>query len=131
MLLVTLGYDAEKAGLEGASWGQKTNALADENGLLTDVNNGTTQGLPRQYAAQLIFNAINAPTVEYRDGEYYNKNLIGLENDTIGEKYMGLQEWIGTFRGDDRWLAARTARSLFMAPSTASTRPSALLRYLL
>ena len=102
MLLVTLGYDAEKAGLEGASWGQKTNALADENGLLTDVNNGTTQGLPRQYAAQLIFNAINAPTVEYRDGEYYNKNLIGLENDTIGEKYMGLQEWIGTFRGDDK-----------------------------
>ena len=90
MLLVTLGYNAEKAGLEGASWGQKTNALADENGLLKDVNNGTTQGLPRVYAAQLIFNAVNAPTVEYRDGEYYNKNLIGLENDTIGEKYMGL-----------------------------------------
>ena len=91
MLLVTLGYDAEKAGLEGASWGQKTNALADENGLLKDVNNGTTQGLPRVYAAQLIYNAVNAATVEYRDGAYYNKNLIGRENDTIGEKYMGLE----------------------------------------
>ena len=96
MLLVTLGYNAERAGLEGASWGQKTTALADENGLLKDVNNGTTQGLPRQYAAQIIYNAIFAPTVEYRDGAYYNKNLIGLENDTIGEKYMGLKLTIGT-----------------------------------
>ena len=85
-----------RAGLEGAGWGQKTTALADENGLLKDVNNGTTQGLPRQYAAQLIFNAVNAATVEYRDGEYYNKNLIGLENDTIGEKYMGLNTAEGT-----------------------------------
>ena len=90
MLLVTLGYNAERAGLVGAGWGNKTNALADENGLLKDVNNGTTQGLPRVYAAQLIFNAVNAPTVEWRDDAYYNKNLIGRENDTIGEKYMGL-----------------------------------------
>ena len=95
MLLVTLGYNAERAGLVGAGWGAKTNALADENGLLEDVVNGTTQGLPRQYAAQLIYNAINAPTVEWRDDAYYNKNLLGLENDTIGEKYMGLKETVG------------------------------------
>ena len=95
MLLVTLGYNAEKAGLEGPTWGQKTTALADENGLLKDVYNGTTQGLPRQYAAQLIFNAIDAPTVEWRDDAYYNKNLIGIENDTIGEKYMDLKKTVG------------------------------------
>ena len=91
MLLVTLGYDAERAGLTGAGWGSKTNALADENGLLEDVINGTTQGLPRQYAAQLIFNAINAATVVYRDDAYTNKNYNGADNDTIGEKYMGLK----------------------------------------
>ena len=31
MLLVTLGYNAERAGLVGAGWGNKTNALADED----------------------------------------------------------------------------------------------------
>ncbi len=95
MLLVTLGYDAERAGLVGAGWGTKTNALADENGLLEDVNNGTTQGLPRQYAAQLIYNAIFAPTVVYRDDAYTNKNYDGNDNDTIGEKYMGLNVAVG------------------------------------
>ena len=99
MLLVTLGYNAERAGLVGAGWGNKTNALADENGLLKDVNCGTTQGMPRQYAAQLINNAVFAPTVVLRDGEYTNLKLVtGVTgdpdddyNETIGEKYMGLK----------------------------------------
>ena len=91
MLLVTLGYDADTAGLVGAGWGTKTNALADENGLLDDVNNGTTQGLPRQYAAQIIYNAINAHTVVYRDGAYTNWNANGDDQlPTIGVRYMGL-----------------------------------------
>ncbi len=91
MLLVTLGYNAETAGLVGAGWGTKTIALADENGLLKDVNCGTTQGMPRQYAAQLIYNTIFAPTVAYRDGEYTNLNALGNgKNDTVGEKYMDL-----------------------------------------
>ena len=61
MLLVTLGYDANKAGLVGAGWAAKTNALADENGLLEDVNTSFTGPCPRQYAAQLIYNAIDTP----------------------------------------------------------------------
>ncbi|WP_270479224.1 S-layer homology domain-containing protein, partial [Butyricicoccus sp. AF18-9LB] len=56
ILLVTLGYDATKAGLTGSSWAAKTNALADENGLLDDVNTSFTSACPRQYAAQLIYN---------------------------------------------------------------------------
>ena len=47
MLLVTLGYDAKKAGLVGAGWASKTNALADENGLLEDVNTSFTGVLAR------------------------------------------------------------------------------------
>ena len=91
MLLVTLGYNAEKAGLTGANWASKTNALADENGLLEDVNTSFTSACPRQYAAQLIYNAIDAPTVVLRDGEYTNKTLMGNEDlQTVGEKYMGL-----------------------------------------
>ena len=91
MLLVTLGYNATKAGLTGANWASKTNALADENGLLEDVNTSFTSACPRQYAAQLIYNAIDAPTVVLRDGEYTNKTLMGNEDlQTVGEKYMGL-----------------------------------------
>ena len=90
MLLVTLGYNSEKAGMEGSGWAQKTTALADENGLLVDVNCGTTQGMPRQYAAQLIYNAIQAYTVQWRDDAYYNTNVVGRPNETIGARYMDL-----------------------------------------
>ena len=90
MLLVTLGYNADKAGLVGINWASKTNALADENGLLEDVNTSFTAACPRQYAAQLIYNAIDTPTVVWRDDAYTNQNYNGADNQTIGEKYMGL-----------------------------------------
>ena len=90
MLLVTLGYDAQKAGLVGINWASKTNALADENGLLEDVNTSFTAACPRQYAAQLIYNAIDAPTVVWRDDAYTTNNYGQGDNPTIGEKYMGL-----------------------------------------
>ena len=100
MLLVTLGYNAEKAGLTGAGWASKTNALADENGLLEDVNTSFTAACPRQYAAQLIYNTIFAPTVVLRDGEYTNMKMVtgaNLDNynPTVGEKYMGLKSDTG------------------------------------
>ena len=90
MLLVTLGYDATKAGLVGINWASKTNALADENGLLEDVNTSFTAACPRQYAAQLIYNAIDTPTVVWRDDAYTNVNVLGEDNQTVGEKYMNL-----------------------------------------
>ena len=99
MLLVTLGYDATKAGLTGAGWAAKTNALADENGLLEDVNTSFTSACPRQYAAQLIYNTIFAPTVVLRDGVYTNETYTGADNKTVGEKYMGLKTSIGTLNG--------------------------------
>ena len=100
MLLVTLGYDASKAGLVGASWASKTNALADENGLLKDVNTSFTGPCPRQYAAQLMYNAIFANTVVLRDGEYTKYGTNNSKNPTVGEKYMGLEEFTGIFNGN-------------------------------
>ena len=91
MLLVTLGYDANKAGLVGINWASKTNALADENGLLDDVNTSFTGPCPRQYAAQLIYNAIDTPTVVWRDDAYTNVTLLGDDNKTVGEKFMNLK----------------------------------------
>ena len=96
MLLVTLGYDAQKAGLTGAGWASKTNALADEAGLLEDVNTSFTAACPRQYAAQLIYNAIDTPTVVWRDDAYTNVTLLGDDNKTIGEKYMSLKKTVAT-----------------------------------
>ena len=107
MLLVTLGYDAAKAGLVGTNWAAKTNALADENGLLEDVNTSFTSACPRQYAAQLIYNTIDTPTVVWRDDAYTNVTLLGTDNKTVGEKYMGLQKWIGTFEGDSSIVSAK------------------------
>ena len=102
MLLVTLGYNAQKAGLVGTGWASKTNALADENGLLEDVNTSFTAACPRQYAAQLIYNTIFAHTVTLRDGEYTNMNLLGTDKlETVGEKYMSMKKWIGTFEGNE------------------------------
>ena len=95
MLLVTLGYDAQKAGLVGTTWAAKTNALADENGLLEDVNTSFTGPCPRQYAAQLMYNAIDAATVVWRDDAYTKYNYNGDENKTIGEKFMGLSKTVG------------------------------------
>ena len=92
MLLVTLGYDAQKAGLVGINWASKTNALADENGLLEDVNTSFTAACPRQYAAQLIYNAIDTPTVVWRDDAYTNVTLLGDDNKTVGEKFMNLKK---------------------------------------
>ena len=100
MLLVTLGYNADKAGLVGATWATKTNALADENGLLEDVNTSFTAACPRQYAAQLIYNTIFAHTVTLRDGEYTNMNLLGTDKlETVGEKYMGLKTTVAILTG--------------------------------
>ena len=96
MLLVTLGYNAQKAGLVGTGWASKTNALADEAGLLEDVNTSFTAACPRQYAAQLIYNAIDAKTVVLRDGEYTDETAMGVANKPIGEKYMGLKKTVGT-----------------------------------
>ncbi len=96
MLLVTLGYNAQKAGLVGTGWASKTNALADEAGLLENVNTSFTAACPRQYAAQLIYNAIDAKTVVLRDGEYTDETAMGVANKTIGEKYMGLKKTVGT-----------------------------------
>ena len=86
MLLVTIGYNAEKAGLVGSNWASKTNALADENGLLEDVNTSFTSACPRQYAAQLIYNTVFAPTVVWRDDAYQHTNVLDKDNQTCRRK---------------------------------------------
>ena len=123
MLLVTLGYNAQKAGLVGTGWASKTNALADENGLLEDVNTSFTAACPRQYAAQLIYNAIDAKTVVLRDGTYIDESATGHPNKTVGEKYMGLSKAEGVLvaSGKTGINGLSTAKEDSLAVNTAMT----------
>ena len=127
MLLVTLGYDPAKAGLTGASWASKTNALADENGLLDDVNTSFTAACPRQYAAQLIYNAIFAPTVVWRDDAYTNVTLLGTDNKTVGEKYMGLKTSVAVLKGVTKETNKSTYKLSLDAPTTEQLNDSTII----
>lgn len=101
MMLVTLGYDAQKAGIYGATWATTTLALASENGLLDGVDSDLTAGLPRQYTAQMMYNAIQAPTVRWStDGNAYtDMGTNNMPNETVGSKYMNLTIYEGTLEG--------------------------------
>ena len=79
MLLVTAGYKADKEGLVGAAWANKTLGLAEENSLLDDVNTSLAAALPRQYAAQIIYNALDMDTVKYEDGEVVKNETTKTE----------------------------------------------------
>ncbi|MEE0154217.1 MAG: S-layer homology domain-containing protein [Agathobaculum butyriciproducens] len=127
MLLVTLGYNAEKAGLTGAGWASKTNALADENGLLEDVTTSFTAACPRQYAAQLIYNAIFAHTVVLRDGEYTNVTLLGTDNKTVGEKYMGLKTSVAVLKGVTKETNKSTYKLSLDAPTADQLNDSTII----
>ena len=120
MLLVTLGYDPQKAGLVGSSWASKTNALADEAGLLEDVNTSFTAACPRQYAAQLIYNTIFAKTVVLRDGEYTKYGYDNTPNPTVGEKYMGLIEYTGTYEGNSNVITTLKDGEIKVGTQTAT-----------
>lgn len=93
MLLVTAGYTADKAGLVGTTWANKTLALSSENSLLTDVDTSIAGNLPRQYAAQIIYNAIDMNTVVYsKDIEGFKPTTDSVVNkETIGTKYLNLE----------------------------------------
>ena len=68
MLLCGLGYDAEVEGFTGANWDANVLKVAKKAGLLDDLSQ-SKMGLPlnREDAAQMIFNALVADTVEYED----------------------------------------------------------------
>ena len=112
MMLVSLGYNASKAGLTGATWSTNTLSLASENGLLTSVNSDLAAGLPRQYAAQLIYNAVMAPTVRWSDdrGTYTNVDaLTGNKYATLGNTYMNLDVYEGILKTDSDYDMMGTA----------------------
>ena len=96
MLLVLAGYDADKAGLVGHNWSTNTLKYAGSAGLLDDVNSGLEQGLPRQYAAQMIYNTLDTNRVKWStDSDSFDDNLGNGYKETVGYAYMGLTKSVG------------------------------------
>ena len=103
MLLVVSGYDSDKAGLTGSAW--RTNVLkyAGAAGILDDVNSALEQGLPRQYAAQMIYNTLDVNRVKCsKDSESFDDVLNGGVKETVGHAYMGLCADYGTLVSIDK-----------------------------
>ena len=91
MLLVVSGYDAQKAGLIGSAWQTNVLKYAGAAGILDDVNSALESGLPRQYAAQMIYNALDVYRVKWsKDSESFDDVLNGGIKETVGHAYMGL-----------------------------------------
>ena len=66
MLLVCLGYDAASEGLTGSDWQINTSKLMTSAKLLKGLDSvKATEVITREQAAQMMLNALKAPTVEY------------------------------------------------------------------
>ena len=65
MLLVAAGYNAEIEGYVGANWEVTTNVRANMIGLYDGLEINPSEGLSRDNAAQMIYNALDANTVLY------------------------------------------------------------------
>ena len=97
MLLVVSGYDAQKAGLTGSAWQTNVLKYAGAAGILDDVNSALESGLPRQYAAQMIYNTLDVNRVKWsKDSESFDDLLNGGVKETVGHAYMGLTKSTGT-----------------------------------
>ena len=91
MVLVAAGYNAQKASLTGAAWAQNTMKYGQLNNLFEDVDADLNAALPRQYAAQILYNALDMKRVVWSNDINDFKNATDVSGEeTIGEKYMDL-----------------------------------------
>lgn len=66
MLLCALGYDPDRAGLEGGDWAVNTDNWADFAGLYRGLDDiPVAMSLSREHAAQMAYNALSAHMVGY------------------------------------------------------------------
>ena len=80
----------KKAGLTGAAWAQNTMKYGQLNNLFEDVDADLNAALPRQYAAQILYNALDMKRVVWSNiNDFKNATDVSGEK-TIGEKYMDL-----------------------------------------
>lgn len=132
MLLVVMGYEPARAKLTGPGWDSNTIALATQAGLLKNVNATLTEGLPRQYAAQIIYNTLDAWRVKWSNDsgtfDYFADVGGGNTKERVGYKYMKLTKDIGTLTN----ISADTITidvAVADAPDSDRTNVAATLNY--
>ena len=105
MMLVAAGYTADKAGLEGAAWVANTMRYANANSLFADVTCSISTALPRQFAAQILYNALDMENVVYsKDIEGFKPATDVQEDKTIGGKYMDLVTYEGVLNASGEFV---------------------------
>lgn len=104
MMLVAAGYSPDKAGLTGLSWRVNTMKYANANSLFAGVNCDINSGLPRQYAAQILYNSLDMENVVYsKDIDGFKPATDVSEQATIGAKYMDLITYEGVLLGSGEY----------------------------
>ncbi len=114
MCLRVMGYDPAKADIGGSTWSTKTIGLATEAGILDDVNTTITSACPRQWAAQIMYNTIQAPTVQWStDRNAYTQYFDdGNKRPSVGKEYLELYIDVGTLTkidGNDLTIAVNAS----------------------
>ena len=83
MLLVALGYNTKYEGIGGATWQTTTDVLANLAGLYDDLEDmNTSTPLTRDNAAQMIYNALDADTVDYSWTYNANGTSVAVQKKT-------------------------------------------------
>lgn len=97
MALVLGGYRADKAGIYGAQWANKTISLATTNGLTDDVYSSMDGGCTRQDAAQILANVLEMDAVQWSEvtQSFLKESDAGLSWGSapmsVGNKWMDLE----------------------------------------
>ena len=95
MLLVSLGYNATTEKFTGAAWETYVNVRASQKHLYDGLDKmDTSAPVTRDQAAQMIWNALQAYVVEYKDGVVQDK-VVGETKDKITllyDKYEAVVE---------------------------------------
>ena len=92
MLLVTLGYDANKAGLVGADWAVNTISTATGATILSGIGLRASDKLDRDTLAQMMYNTLFSNQVAYNT--LFGNDPIS-KNNTLGLATYGLLKITG------------------------------------
>ena len=87
MLLVAMGYKSEVEGFTGSNWAIAVNVRANQKGLYSDLSISVDEGLTRDSAAQMVYNALDAGVVSYSytlvtDGSSLSSSPTLIDNNT-------------------------------------------------
>jgi len=136
MLLVSLGADAAKEGYGGSNWSANVVADAMEFGVFDGWVGDPTAPATRELACKLMRNTIFAPTYLYNAitgiGSQVSVLDPTVENETLGEKTMGLKHVSGIVVSNERYTLGLDEEGKAVAPvgsSLASQRDKSQIYY--